>query len=69
MIDTLVWDANLNMVTAHSWMRSTQKPHTAIGAIEETSTREKEGWPGLDKSDGRPKSVSDIVKGLILTLA
>ena len=36
-------------------MWSTQTRHAAFGAIGENSTPEKEGLPGLDKSNGRPK--------------
>ena len=60
MITTMVSDSNLHTTTAHSWMLSTQMRHTAIGAIGETSTPEKGGWPGLDKSDGQPQN---LVKG------
>ena len=35
-------------------MWSTQIRHAAFEAIGEISTPEKEGWPGLDKSGGRP---------------
>ena len=35
-------------------MWSTLMRHTALGAIGEISTPEKEGWPGLNKNDGRP---------------
>ena len=55
MIATLVWDSNFHTLTAHSWMWSTQMCHTALGEIRHISATKKEGWPGLDKSDGRPK--------------
>ena len=34
--------------------------HAAFGAIGESSTPEKGGWPGLDKKDGR---LYNFVKG------
>ena len=56
MISITFSDSNLHTTTAHSWMWSTQKRHTAFGAIGEISTPEKEGWPGLEKviTDHKP---------------
>ena len=35
-------------------MWKAQVRRISLGEIGEISTPEKEGWPGLDKSDGRP---------------
>ena len=55
MIVSLFWDGNLTewRLTAERGQRKCAT--LPLGGIWEISTPEKEGWPGLDKSDGQPQ--------------